>query len=238
MSRAWATCATRDRPHNSRPFMRRNCWSVTVKEEARRRRSAKNHHAVIYSRVPKMWWDTLRPTLAQLPLKIFCTILTEQGVNPCSHLQTPIQAVPQVELPTSSQQLSPAGPGRIPMSGADRAPDAGQVVGHLDVFDFVPLCFHLKGVNLVLILVHWTWSIGLTGENLHKISSLLAFTHCIDDAWIVIGDLNISRPPWLLRRGFRTWACKYLCSTNFEVGPTGSLIDFAFAPAAGQSHVR
>ena len=54
----------------------------------------------------------------------------------------------------------------------DRALDAAHPMGHLDFFDFVPPCLHLKGV---LILLYLTCSIGFTGENFLKISSLLVF---------------------------------------------------------------
>ena len=117
--------------------------------------------------------------------------------------------------------------------GADRAFDAG----HLDFFDFVPLCLQLKGVNLVLILLYLTYSIGFTGENLQKISSLLAFIHCIHDPRIVVGDLNVSPSTLLAQTWFQDMGLQVLVPTNFEVGPTSSLIDFAFAPAAGAAFV-
>ena len=103
--------------------------------------------------------------------------------------------------------------------GADRALDADQVEGQLDCFDFVPLCLHLKGFNLVLILIYWTFSLGFTGENLQKVSSLLAFTQCLSDRWIAIGDLNVSRAPWPPRLGSRTWAYRYSCLQILMLGP-------------------
>ena len=107
---------------------------------------------------------------------------------------------------------------------------AAHPMGHLDFFDFVPLCLHLKGVNLALILLYLTCSIGFTGENFQKISSLLAFIHCIKDPWIVLGDLNVSPSTLLAQTWFQDMGLQVLVPTNFEVGPTGSLIDFAFAP--------
>ena len=121
--------------------------------------------------------------------------------------------------------------------GADRALDAFPPGRHLDFFDFVPLCLHLKGVNLVLILLYLTCSIGFTGENLQKISSLLAFIQCINDPWIVIGDLNVSPSTLLAQTWFQDMGLQVLVPDNVEVGPTGSLIDFAFAPAAGAAFV-
>ena len=115
--------------------------------------------------------------------------------------------------------------------------DAGHPMGHFDCFDFVPLCLHLKGVNIVLVLLYLTCSIGLTGENLQKISSLLAFIHCIKDPRTVVGDLNVSPSTLLAQTWFQDMGLHVLAPANFEVGPTGSLIDFAFAPAAGAAFV-
>ena len=121
--------------------------------------------------------------------------------------------------------------------GADRALDVFPPGEHLDFFDFVPLCLHLKGVNLVLILLYLTCSIGFTGENLQKISSLLAFIQCINDPWIVSGDLNVSPSTLLAQTWFQDMGLQVLVPDNFEMGPKGSLIDFAFAPAAGAAFV-
>ena len=66
-----------------------------------------------------------------------------------------------------------------------------------------------------------------------KISSLLAFIDCINDPWIVISDLNVSPSTLLAQTLFQDMGLRVLVPDNFELGPTGSLIDFAFAPAAG-----
>ena len=83
-----------------------------------------------------------------------------------------------------------------------------------------PICLHLKGVNLVLILLYLTCSIGFTGENLQQISSLLASIHCIKDPWIVVGDLNVSPSTLLAQTWFQDMGLQVLVPTNFEVGPT------------------
>ena len=90
-------------------------------------------------------------------------------------------------------------------------------MGHLDFFDIVPLCLHMQGVNLVLILLYLTWSIGLTGENLQKISSLLAFIHCINNPWIVVGDLNVSPSTLLAQTWFQDMGLQVLVPTSPRV---------------------
>ena len=53
----------------------------------------------------------------------------------------------------------------------------------------------------------------------------------------MIGDLNVSPSTLLAQTWFQDMGLQVLVPDNFEVGPTGSLIDFAFAPAAGAAFV-
>ena len=101
-------------------------------------------------------------------------------------------------------------------------------------FDFVPLCLHLKKKSTLssFFLIYWTCSVGFTGENLQKISSLMAFTQCISDPWVAIGDLNVSPSTLVAQTWFQGLGLQILVPSNSKWVPRAP-----FAPPSGAAVV-
>ena len=112
-------------------------------------------------------------------------------------------------------------------------------------FDWVPMCWHLKGFSLIIVSLYLDSNGSLNGVNARKLTTLAAFLSSCQHPWIVMGDWNTS-PEKLWASGWptamgghiATIPDGYTCFTkNEKKGTTSeSLIDYALVSYEAQTY--
>ena len=75
--------------------------------------------------------------------------------------------------------------------------------GPIDFWDFIPLSWRMRGLNIVAIAAYLTSCGGAVGPNRTKLTTLAGFIQALNasDIWVVAGDMNMT-PRQLAQSGW------------------------------------
>ena len=85
--------------------------------------------------------------------------------------------------------------------GAAKLP--GLPAGPIDFWDFIPISWRMRGLNIVAIAAYLTSCGGAIGPNKSKLAILAGFVQALNanDVWVIAGDMNMT-PDQLARSGW------------------------------------